>query len=82
MAAHLPNHILNKLAAQTFDDFDHFTQAVWMAIAEDPIYSHQFIPSQLNRIKRAGLPARPSVIPQKACVLTRSAISPHPNSAA
>ncbi|MFJ4112744.1 bacteriocin immunity protein [Pseudomonas sp. NPDC089758] len=38
MAAHTPNHILNKLAAQTFDDFDHFTQAVRMAIAEDPIY--------------------------------------------
>ncbi|MEN4829145.1 S-type pyocin [Pseudomonas sp. P39-UII1] len=59
MAAHLPNHILNKLAAQTFDDFDHFTQAVWMAIAEDPIYSHQFIPSQLNRIKQGWPPHAP-----------------------
>jgi len=82
MAYDLPNHIIKKLSRRSFNNFDQFSQTFWMAIAEDPIYSHQFIPSQLNRIKRAGLPARPSVIPQKACVLTRSAISPHPNSAA
>jgi len=57
MAAHLPDHIAKKLAERIFHDFDDFSQTFWLAIAEDPIYSHQFIPSQLNRIKQ-GWPPR------------------------
>ncbi|MFJ2985041.1 MULTISPECIES: S-type pyocin [unclassified Pseudomonas] len=59
MAFPLPEHIANKLAEQTFENFDDFSQAFWMAIAEDPIYSHQFIPSQLNRIKQGWPPRAP-----------------------
>lgn len=59
MAAHLPEQIIKKLAGQTFDNFDQFSQAFWLAIAEDPIYSQQFIPSQLNRIKQGWPPRAP-----------------------
>lgn len=59
MAAHLPDHIAKKLAERIFHDFDDFSHAFWMAIAEDPIYSHQFIPSQLNRIKQGWPPRAP-----------------------
>ncbi|MHC6224125.1 S-type pyocin [Pseudomonas sp. X10] len=59
MAAYLPDHIIKKLSGQTFNHFEHFSQSFWMAIAEDPIYSQQFIPSQLNRIKRGWPPRAP-----------------------
>jgi len=59
MAAHLPDHIAKKLAERIFHDFDDFSQAFWLAIAEDPIYSHQFIPTQLNRIKQGWPPRAP-----------------------
>jgi len=36
MAFPLPEHIANKLAEQTFENFDDFSQAFWLAIAEDP----------------------------------------------
>ncbi|MDD2009067.1 hypothetical protein NPS38_07570 [Pseudomonas putida] len=52
MASLLPEFIIRKLAGQTFHSFDHFSQAFWLAIAEDPIYSQQFIPAQLNRLKK------------------------------
>ncbi|MFJ4395738.1 S-type pyocin [Pseudomonas sp. NPDC089396] len=57
MAVYLPDHIAKKTAKQTFDNFDDFSQAFWMTIAEDPVYSQQFIGSQLNRIKK-GWPLR------------------------
>ncbi|MGB5954241.1 hypothetical protein [Pseudomonas sp.] len=56
MASLLPDFIIRKLAGQTFDNFDHFSQSFWLAIAEDPICSRQFIPAQLNRLKK-GWPA-------------------------
>ncbi|MFZ5936161.1 S-type pyocin [Pseudomonas putida] len=59
MALHPPDHIAKKLAAQTFDNFDDFSQAFWLAIAEDPIYSQQFVTSQLNRIKQGWPPRAP-----------------------
>ncbi|MDD2154404.1 MULTISPECIES: S-type pyocin [Pseudomonas] len=59
MAFPLPGHIANKLAEQTFIDFDDFSQAFWLAIAEDPIYSQQFVTSQLNRIKQGWPPRAP-----------------------
>ncbi|WDY58871.1 S-type pyocin [Pseudomonas sp. PSKL.D1] len=59
MATHLPNHILKKLAGQTFENFDHFSQSFWMAIAEDPVYSQQFTTSQINRIKQGWPPRAP-----------------------
>ncbi|MFJ4155797.1 S-type pyocin [Pseudomonas sp. NPDC089752] len=59
MAMHLPGQILNKLAEQTFENFDDFSQAFWLAIAEDPIYSQQFVTSQLNRIKQGWPPRAP-----------------------
>ncbi|WP_060508573.1 S-type pyocin [Pseudomonas sp. NBRC 111124] len=59
MALHLPEHITNKLAEQTFNNFDDFSQAFWLAIAEDPIYSQQFVTSQLNRIKQGWPPRAP-----------------------
>ncbi|MFJ4431923.1 hypothetical protein ACIPZG_13225 [Pseudomonas sp. NPDC089395] len=45
MVCHLPDHIAKKMAKQTFDNFDDFSQAFWVAIAEDPVYSQQFIGS-------------------------------------
>lgn len=57
MALPLPEHIANKLAEQTFNDFDDFSQAFWLAIAEDPVYSQLFVTSQLKRIKQ-GWPLR------------------------
>lgn len=59
MALHLPEHITNKLAEQTFNNFDDFSQVFWLAIAEDPIYSQQFVTSQLNRIKQGWPPRAP-----------------------
>ena len=59
MAAKIPDHIANKLAEQTFENFDDFSQAFWLAIAEDPIYSQQFVTSQLNRIKQGWPPRAP-----------------------
>ncbi|MDD2133850.1 hypothetical protein [Pseudomonas kurunegalensis] len=52
MASLLPEFIIHKLTARTFDRFEPFSQAFWLAIAEDPIYSQQFIPAQLNRLKK------------------------------
>ncbi|WP_236235261.1 S-type pyocin [Pseudomonas faucium] len=57
MAPPLPEYIANKLAEQTFNDFDDFSHAFWLAIAEDPIYPQQFVTAQLNRIKQ-GWPSR------------------------
>ena len=59
MTEHLPDCIVKKLSGQIFCNFDQFSQAFWMAIAEDPIYSRQFIPSQLNRIKQGWPPRAP-----------------------
>ena len=59
MALPLPDHIANKLAMQTFDNFDDFSQAFWLAIAEDPIYATRFVTSQLNRIKQGWPPRAP-----------------------
>ncbi|WP_371870313.1 S-type pyocin [Pseudomonas urethralis] len=59
MAFQLPEHIANKLAEQTFENFDDFSHAFWLAIAEDPIYSQQFVTSQLNRIKQGWPPRAP-----------------------
>jgi hypothetical protein len=59
MALPLPNHIANKLAKQTFNDFDEFSQTFWLAIAEDPVCSQQFATSQLNRIKQGWPPRAP-----------------------
>ncbi|WP_372490405.1 hypothetical protein [Pseudomonas sp. WHRI 8519] len=52
MAMHLPEYIAQKLAEQSFANFDEFSESFWMAVAEDPVYSHQFVTSQLNRIKQ------------------------------
>lgn len=59
MAHHLPHHIIKKLSGRTFNHFDQFSQAFWIAIAEDPVYAQQFIPSQLNRIKQGWPPRAP-----------------------
>ncbi|PVZ41987.1 S-type pyocin [Pseudomonas sp. CC120222-01a] len=59
MALQLPSHIAEKLAKHTFHSFDDFSQAFWLAIAEDPVFSQQFIPSQLNRIKQGWPPRAP-----------------------
>lgn len=59
MAAHFPDHIAQVLAKRTFDSFDQFFQAFWMTIAEDPVYSQQFLSSQLNRIKQGWPPRAP-----------------------
>jgi hypothetical protein len=52
MAAYLPRHITSKLAGHTFESFEQYSMAFWMAIAEDPVYSQQFISAQLHRIKQ------------------------------
>ncbi|WP_370526707.1 hypothetical protein [Pantoea sp. Tr-811] len=59
MAMHLPEHIATKLAEQTFASFDDFSQSFWMALAEDPVYSNQFVASQLNRLKQGWPPRAP-----------------------
>ncbi|SNB74624.1 MULTISPECIES: S-type Pyocin [unclassified Pseudomonas] len=59
MAYPLPEFIIRKLEGRTFDSFDHFSQYFWLAIAEDPIYSQQFIPAQLNRLKKGWPPRAP-----------------------
>ncbi|MFK0091284.1 S-type pyocin [Pseudomonas sp. NPDC090592] len=59
MASFLPEFIIQKLAGRTFDSFDHFSRSFWLAIAEDPIYSQQFIPAQLNRLKNGWPPRAP-----------------------
>ncbi|WP_367616180.1 S-type pyocin [Pseudomonas vlassakiae] len=55
----LPNYIAKKLEKQSFHNFDDFSQAFWLAIAEDPVYSQQFVTSQLNRIKQGWPPRAP-----------------------
>ncbi|MCI0912716.1 S-type pyocin [Pseudomonas putida] len=59
MAMHLPEYIAQKLAEQSFANFDEFSESFWMAVAEDPVYSHQFVTSQLNRIKQGWPPRAP-----------------------
>ena len=59
MASLLPEFIIRKLEGRTFDSFDHFSQCFWLAIAEDPIYSQQFIPAHLNRLKTGWPPRAP-----------------------
>lgn len=73
MASLLPEFIIRKLAGQTFHSFDHFSQAFWLAIAEDPIYSQQFIPAQLNRLKKGWPLARHSMKRQRDCARIRYA---------
>lgn len=59
MAAYLPQHITSKLAGHTFESFEQYSMAFWMAIAEDPVYSQQFISAQLHRIKQGWPPRAP-----------------------
>jgi len=59
MAAAIPAPIAAKLAGRHFDTFDHFSSAFWMAVAEDPLLSTQFISSQLQRIKKGWPPRAP-----------------------
>lgn len=57
MASPIPSQVAAKLAGQHFQTFDQFSSAFWMAVAEDPVLSSQFVPAQLNRIKK-GWPLR------------------------
>ncbi|MGE7992087.1 S-type pyocin [Pseudomonas sp. NPDC089554] len=59
MAAPIPAHIAAKLAGRRFKTFSHFCTTLWMTIAEDPVLSQQFIPAQLNRIKKGWPPRAP-----------------------
>ena len=59
MATYLPSHIAESLSKRTFANFNDFSQAFWLAIAEDPIYSRQFVASQLHRIKQGWPPRAP-----------------------
>ncbi|WP_236193447.1 S-type pyocin [Pseudomonas faucium] len=59
IAMYLPEHLVKSLAEQTFVSFEDFAQSFWMALAEDPVYSHQFVASQLNRIKQGWPPRAP-----------------------
>ncbi|HGA2319400.1 TPA: S-type pyocin [Pseudomonas putida] len=59
MAALLPDHIAKSLSKQTFGSFDDFSQAFWLAIAEEPVYSQLFVTSQLKRIKQGWPPRAP-----------------------
>ncbi|WEK31921.1 MAG: S-type pyocin [Candidatus Pseudomonas phytovorans] len=59
MASFLPEFIIQKLAGRTFDSFDQFYRSFWLAIADDPISSQQFIPAQLNRLKNGWPPRAP-----------------------
>ncbi|WP_043197999.1 S-type Pyocin [Pseudomonas putida] len=59
MATILPEYIAKKLSGQAFKNFDHFSRSFWLAIAEDPIDSQQFIPAQLNRLKKGWPPRAP-----------------------
>ncbi len=72
MAFPLPSYIAKKLEKRSFYSFDDFSQAFWLAIAEDPVYSQQFVTSQLNRLKKGWPPRAPF------CATTRSATSTHP----
>ena len=58
MASRLPDFIIHKPSGRTFN-FDHFSQSFWLAIAEGPVYSQQFIPAQLNRLKKGWPPRAP-----------------------
>ena len=59
MASRLPDYIAKKLSEKTFESFEHFSQSFWLAIAEDPLYCQQFIPAQLNRLKKGWPPRAP-----------------------
>lgn len=48
MASPIPSQIAAKLSGQHFKTFDHFARAFWMAVAEDPVLSSQFVPAQLK----------------------------------
>lgn len=59
MGAHIPSQIAKKLEGKTFENFQHFSTTFWITIAEEPLYSKQFVTSQLNRIKKGWSPRAP-----------------------
>ncbi|WP_368044915.1 hypothetical protein [Pseudomonas fluorescens] len=78
MAFPLPSYIAKKLEKRSFYSFDDFSQAFWLAIAEDPVTPNNSLPRNSTASRKAGHLAHPSAKPQKACATTRSATSTHP----